>query len=93
MNNLYYFIDKNFKNGFKINLDGHIINLAKSILSITPNSPEFGIETSYINKIIKELYVLYARLIIQNKITYQTLFSASFYKYKEEDQRSDEIEL
>ena len=93
MINLYYFIDENLKNGFKINLESHNISHANSILTITPKFPEFGIEYRYINKIIKELSVIYARLINQYKFKYHTLFSASFYKINEEDQRNNEIEL
>ena len=37
--------------------------------------------------------ITYARLINQYKFKYHILFSASFYKINEEDQRSDEIEL
>ena len=44
MNSLYYFTDKNFRVGFKINLDTHHINHANSKLTITPNYPELGIE-------------------------------------------------
>ena len=58
MINPYYFIDENLKNGFKINLESHNISHANSILTITPNFPEFGIEYRYINKIIKELSVI-----------------------------------
>ena len=36
---------------------------------------------------------IYARLENQYKFRYQLLFSASFYKTNEEDQRSDKIEL
>ena len=36
---------------------------------------------------------IYARLINQYKFKYHILFSASFYKINEEDQRSDEIQL
>ena len=93
MSNPYYFIDENLKNGFKINLESHNIGHANSILIITPKLPEFGIEKRYINIIIKELSVIYARLINQYKFKYQTLFSASFYKINEEDQRDNEIEL
>ena len=93
MINPYYFIDENLKIGFKINLDSHNFSHANSILSITPKFPEFGIEFRYINKIVKELSVIYARLINQNKFKYHTLFSASFCKIKEEDQRNNEIEL
>ena len=93
MINPYYFIDENLKNGFKSNLESHNISHANSILTITPKFPEFGIEYRYINKIINELSVIYAKLINQYKFKYHTLFSASFYKINEEDQRSNEIEL
>ena len=53
MPNLYYFTDKNLRVGFKINLDNHQNNHANSKLTITPNYPEFGIEVSYIFKIMK----------------------------------------
>ena len=93
MINPYYFIDENLKNGFKIILEGHNIGHANSILTITPKIPEFGIEYRYINKIVKKLSVIYARLINQYKFKYHTLFSASFYKIIEKDQRNNEIEL
>ena len=93
MINPYYFILENLENGFKINLESHNISHANSILTITPNFPDFGIEFRYINNIIKELSVIYSRLINQYKFKYHTLFSASFYKINEEDQRNNEIEL
>ena len=93
MINPYYFIDENLKIGFKINLESHNLSHAKSILTITPNFPDFGIEFRYINKIVKELSVIYARSINQYKFKYHTLFSASFYKINEEDQRNNEIDL
>ena len=93
MINPFYFIDENLKNGFKINLESHNISHANSILTITPKFPECGIEYRYINKIVKELSIIYARLINQYKFKYHTLFSASFYKINEEDQRNNEIEL
>ena len=93
MINPYYFIDENLKNGFKINLESHNISHANSILSITPKFSEFGIDYRYFNKIVKELSVIHAQLINQYKFRYHTLFSASFYKINEEDQRNNEIEL
>ena len=93
MINPFYFIDENLKIGFKTNLESHNFTHANSILTITPNFPDFGIEFRYINKIVKELSVIYARLINQYKFKYHTLFSASFYKINEEDQRNNEIEL
>ena len=93
MINPYYFIDENLKIGFKIFLESHNINRANSLLNIEPNFPDIGIETRYINKILREMATIYARLINQYKFKYHKSFSASFYKINEEDQRSDEIEL
>ena len=60
MINPYYFNDENLKNGFKINLESHNDSHANSLLTITPNISEFGIEFRYISKIIKELSVIFA---------------------------------
>ena len=93
VNNPYYVTDRNSKVGFKINLDSHHINYANSKLTIIPNHPQFGIEFRYINKIMKELAVIYARLINQYKFRYQTVFSARFDKQDEDNQLLDETEL
>ena len=93
MNNPYYFADRNLKVGFKINLDSHNLHHAKSRLTIIPNYPEFGIEVRYNNKIMKELSVIYARLLNQYKFKYQTVFSARLDKQDEDDQLLDETEL
>ena len=58
-----------------------------------PNFPDIGIETRYVNKILKKMATIYARLINRYKFKYHILFSESFYKNNEEDQRSDEIEF
>ena len=92
MINPYYFIDEKLKIGFKINLESHNINHSNSLLSIIPNFPDIGIETRYINKILKQMATIYSKLINQYKFKYHKLFPASFYKINEEDQRSDEIE-
>ena len=89
----YYFTDRISQVGFKINLDSHHINHAISKLTITPNHPEFGIEVRYINKIMKELSIIHARLINQYKFRYQTVFSARFDKQNEDNQVLDETEL
>ena len=93
MINPYYFIDENLKNGFKIKLESHNFSHANSILTIIPSFSEFGIEIRNNNKIVSELSFIYARLINQYKFKNHTLFSASFYKINEEDQRYNEIEL
>ena len=89
----YYFTDRNLKVRFKINLDSHHNNHANSRLTIKPNYPEFGIETRYSYKIMKELSVFYARLINQYKIRYQTVFSARLDNQDEDNQVLDETEL
>ena len=48
--NSYYLTDRSLKVGFKINLDSHHSNHANCKLTITPNYPEFGIETRYVQK-------------------------------------------
>ena len=93
MLNPYYFTDRNLQVGFKIDLDSHHINHTNSKLTVTPNFPEFGIEVRYINKIMKELSVIYARLINQYKFKYPTIFSARFDKQNEDNQILDETEL
>ena len=93
MINPYYFIDKNLKIGFKINLESHNFSHANSILTIIPSFSEFGIEIRNNNKIVSELSFIYARLINQYKFKNHTLFSASFYKINEENQKNNEIEL
>ena len=93
MINPYHFFDRNLKIGFKINLESHNISHANFILCFISNFPDFAIEFRFINKIIEELSVVYARLINQKTYKYHTLFSASFYKINEEDQRKNEIEL
>ena len=93
MLNPYYFTDRNLKVGFKMNLDSHHNNHANSKLTIITNLPEFGIEVRYFNKIMKELSIIYARLINQNKFKYQTVFSARIDKQNEDNQVLHETEL
>ena len=69
--------------GFKIILEGHKNIHAYSIISITPIHSDFGVETRYINKFLKDVTTIYARLINQYTFRYHTLLSASFYKIKE----------
>ena len=93
MFNPYYFTDKNLKVGFKITLDSHHINHANSKLTIIPNYPEFGIDVRYIDKILKELSVIYARIINQYKFKNETIFSARFDKPKKDNQVLYETKL
>ena len=93
MLNPYYFTDRNLKVRFKIYLDSDFNNHTTSKLTITPNYPRFGIEVRYINKITKELSVIYARLKNQYKFKHQTVFSARIDKQNEKNQLSDETEL
>ena len=93
MLNLYYFTDRNLKVGFKNKLDSHHINHANPKLTITPSYPEFGVGVRYFKKIIKELSVIYARLISQYNFKYQTVFSARFDNQNENNQVVDETEI
>ena len=79
--------------GFEIDLDSQHINHANSKITSIPHYPEFGIEIRYINKIIKELCVLYAKLINQYKFKYQTVFAARFGEQNEDNQVLDKTEL
>ena len=90
---LCFFIDRTLSFGFKISLDSHHVNHASSKLTIIPNYPEFGIEIRYINKVMEELSVIYARILIQYKFRYQTVFPARFDKQDEENQLLDDTEL
>ena len=93
MLNPHCFTDRKLSVGFKINLDSHHINHAISNLTITPNYHEFGLEVPYIIKIMKEVSVIYSRLINQYKFKYQTVSSARFDKQDEYNQVIDETEL
>ena len=52
-----------------------------------------GIEFRFINKIMREMAIIYARLINQYKFRYQTVFSARFDKQDEDGLLLDETEL
>ena len=93
MINPYYFTDRNLKVAYKINLDSHNLLYTNSKLTITPTFQEFGIEVRFINKIMKELSVIYARLINQYKFRCQSVFSARFHKQDDDDQLLDETEI
>ena len=93
MLNPYYFTNRALQVAFKINLDSHHINNATSKLTITPNFPEFVIELRYINKIMKEIAMIYARLMNQNKLKYRTVFSARFDQQDEDGELLDETDL
>ena len=62
MINPYYFSDRNLKVAYKINLDSHHINHLNSKVTITSNFQDTGIEFRFINKIMREMSFIYARL-------------------------------
>ena len=62
MNNPFYFIDENLKIGIKNDLGSHKNNHSISVLTITPTYPDFSTETSYDNKILKEMATIYVKL-------------------------------
>ena len=91
MINIYYFTHRKRKIAFNTVLDTHHINHTLSQLTITPKNLKN--EKLYVNKIKREMAKIYARLMNQYKIKYQTVFSARFYKLDEDDEILDEIEL
>ena len=93
MLNPYYFSDRKLQVAYKINLDSHNINHAISKLTITPNFENIGLEFIFNNKIMREMSIIYARLINQYKFKYQCVFSARFDKQNEDGLLLDETEL
>ena len=93
MINPYYISDRNLQVAYKINLDSHHINHLNSKVTISSNFENTGIEFRFINKIMREMSIIYARLINQYKFRYQTVFSARFDKQDEDGQLLDETEL
>ena len=93
MINPYYFSDRNLQVAYKINLDSHNLHHANSKLTISSNFENTGIEFRFINKIMREMSIIYARLINQYKFKYQNVFSARFDKQDEDGQLLDEIDL
>ena len=93
MINPYYFSDRNLKDAYKINLDSHHINHLNSKLTISSNFENTGIEFRFINKIMREMSIIYARLINQYKFRYQVVFSGRFNKQDENGDISDETEM
>ena len=87
--NPHCFLDRALHFAFNISLDSHHINHSNSKLIIKPIFPNFGIEFRYLNKILKETATIYARLINQRKLKYQTVFAARFDKQKEVNQVLD----
>ena len=90
MINPYSFSDRNLKVAYKINLDSHHINHLNSKLTISSNFENTGIEFRFINKIMREMAIIYSRLINQYKFRYQVVFSARFDKQDEDGLLLDE---
>ena len=93
MINPYYFTDRALKVGFNITLQSHHINHANFKIFVKPSYPEFGIESRCVNKNIKEMSVIFGRLLNQYKFKYQTILSAGFDQQDEDNQVLDETEL
>ena len=93
MINPYSFSDRILQVAYKINLDSHHINHLNSKLTISSNFPNTGIEFRFINKIMREMSIIYARLLNQYKFRYQVVFLGRFDKQDEDGQLLDETEL
>ena len=93
MINSYYFSDRNLKVAYKINLDSHHINHLNSKITITSNFQDTGIEFRFINKIMRERSIIYARLKNQYTFRYQVVFLSRFDEQDEDGRIFDETEL
>ena len=94
MLNPYYFKNKNLYNFLKINLDSHHVNHLNSKITISSTTEYNDIDMDLINNLVKEMSVIYARLINQYKFKYQCVFLARFDKQDEEfGEVLDETEL
>ena len=93
MFNPYYFKNKNLYNILKINLDSHHINHLNSKIKISSTTEYNSIDMDLINSLVKEMSVIYARLINQYKFKYQCVFLARFDKQNEDGMMLDEINL
>ena len=91
MINPYYF-SRRFENQYKINLDSHNINHLNSKITIT-NKYDLPIDMYDVDSILREMSIIYARLIDQYKFKYQVVFSAEFDKEDEFGFISDKTEL
>ena len=65
MINPYYFTDGNLQAAYKFNLDSHHVNHLNSKLTISSNFENTGIEFRFIIKIMREMSIIYARVINQ----------------------------
>ena len=93
MLNPYYFKNKNLYNILKINLDSHHINHLNSKITISSIKEYYSIDMDLIKNLVKEMSVIYARLINQYKFKYQCVFLARFDKQDEDNQLLDETNL
>ena len=93
MLNPYYFKNKNLYNILKINLDSHHINHINSKITISSTTEYNSIDMDLINDLVKEMSIIYARLINQYKFKYQCVFLAKFDKQSEDNEILDETEL
>ena len=85
---------KNLKKGFETNLDSHNVSHANSLLTISPIYTNFGIETRYIIRFLKEMATICASVKKQYKLKNHMSFSAGFQEINDwRYQRSDEIEI
>ena len=82
-----------FINFLKINLDSHQINHLNSKITISSITEHNEIDMDLINRLVKEMSIIYARLIDQYKFKYQCTFLARFDKLDEDRVMLDETEL
>ena len=73
MINPNYIADRTLQVGFDFPLDGHHYNQANCKLTNKTNIIEIGNEAKCIEKILKEMAIIYVRFRNQYKFNYQTV--------------------
>ena len=66
---------------------------ANSIITITSEFKNIGIDISHINKLMEEMSLIYAKLKDQYKFKYQLTSLVLFKKYGEDNEITSEVEL
>ena len=87
-----YYFSRRFENQYKINLDSHNVNHLNSKITFK-NKYDLPIQMDDVDSILKEMSLIYTRLIDQYKIKFQVVFSAEFDKEDEFGFISDKTEL
>ena len=93
MFNPFFVFEKNlYYNFLKINLDSHHINHLNSKITLSSTTEYNKIDMHLINDLVKQMSIVYARIIDHFKFKYQCVFLCRFDKQSEDKEIIDETE-